>query len=268
MKKLELRNRKDEKIVGVLEKPAGKILGTFVIQHGWGGHRDKPTMQAIKDGCLAAGFQTFNFDTTNSFGESDGDFEKSTLGSFVEDFEDVANWAQYQEWFTGPLAVAGHSKGGYSAIKYAENYPGETSFVLAVAPVVSGKLSFEAHQENNPEELKKWETEKIVERIGKEGVVKRLHWHQMEERLKHNLLPDVEKITMPILLIVGSEDTSCPPKHIKILFDSIPSKEKQMNIMKGGPHSFYEASEQKECRDIIKDWLTTHANSSIRIQSK
>ena len=89
MKKLTLQNRKNQKIVGVLEVLDGEVKGTCIVQHGWGGHKDKPTVQTIKNAFLESGFQTFNFDTTNSFGESDGDFEKSTLGFFWEDLEDV-----------------------------------------------------------------------------------------------------------------------------------------------------------------------------------
>ena len=66
MEKLDLQNRKGLKIVGVLEKPSREIKGTCVVQNGWGGHKDKPTVQAMKNAFLEAGFQTFNFDTTHS----------------------------------------------------------------------------------------------------------------------------------------------------------------------------------------------------------
>jgi len=255
METIKLKNRKGLNIVGDLEKPAGEIRGTCIVQHGWGGHRKKPTIQTVKNAFLNAGFQTFIFDTTNSFGESDGDFEKSTLGQFAEDFEDVTKWAQEQEWFIGPLAVTGHSKGGYSAARYAEKYPDEVGYVVPIAPVVSGTLSFETHKKHKPEELKKWEEEGVLERVGKEGDIKRQHWYQMEERLNHDLLPDANKLTMPTLLIVGSEDTSCPPEHIKMLFDAIPDGNKEMYIIEGAPHSYYEKTEQDECRITIEEWL-------------
>lgn len=255
MQKITLQNRKGQKIVGDFEKPKGKIIGTCVVQHGWGSHRNKTTIQIIKNAFLDSGFQTFNFDTTNSFGESDGDFEKSTLGLFAEDFEDVTKWVQNQDWYTGSLAVTGHSKGGYSAVKYSEDYPQEVGLLLTVAPVVSGKFSFEANKKHNPENFKKWQEEGVLEIIGKEGDVKRQHWFQMEERLNHDLLPNAHKLTMPVLFIVGSEDSSCLPEHIKILFDEIPSENKQMKIIEGAEHSYHEKSEQDECKKIIEDWL-------------
>lgn len=258
MEKLTLQNRKGLKIVGVLEKPSGEIKGTCVVQHGWGGHKDKPTVQTIKNAFLAAGFQTFNFDTTHSFGESDGDFEQSTLGSFWEDLEDVTKWVQKQDWFVGPLALTGHSKGGYAVTRYAEEHPNEVDYLVPVAPVVSGKLSYEAHKKCHPEEFEKWKQEGVIERIGKEGDVKRQHWYQMEERLQHDLLPNAQKLTMPVLLVVGSKDESCFDQA-QILFDALPEGSKSIEIIEGAPHSYYEMSEQEACKNAIVNWLSKFA---------
>ena len=257
MQKIELTNRKGQKIVGVLEKPEGTIRGTCVVQHGWGGNRDKPTVQAMKSAFLESGFQTFNFDATNTFGESDGDYEKSTLGLHWEDLEDVVKWVQKQEWFKGPLALTGHSKGGYAVVRYAEEYPNEVSYLAPVAPVISGKLSFEAMEEREPRALKEWKEKGVREYVSeKTGKLKRNHWFQMEERLNHDLLPNAHKLTMPTLLIVGSKDTSCPEKHTRILFDAMPDGNKKIAIIDGAPHSYYEKPEQEDCISAIKDWLS------------
>ena len=255
MKKFEIKNRKGLKIVGVLEKSEGIIKGTCIVQHGWGGNRNKLTVQVIKNSFLESGFQTFNFDTTNSFGESDGDFEKSTLGSFYEDLEDVVKWVQKQEWFISPLALTGHSKGGYTILKYGEEYPEEVSYIVPIAPVVSGKLSFEKYEKNNPEELEKWNKDGFRIRIGKEGNVRKEHFYQMEERLNHDLIPKVSNLSMPILIIVGSKDDSCPLEHQEILFNAIPDGNKTLEVIEGAPHSFNEISEQERCKSIIKIWL-------------
>jgi alpha-beta hydrolase superfamily lysophospholipase len=254
MERLTLQNRKGLEIVGVLEKPSGEIKGTCVVQHGWGGYKDKPTVQAMKDAFLEAGFQTFNFDTTHSYGESDGDFEKSTLGSFWEDLEDVTKWVQEQGWFIGPLALTGHSKGGYAVTRYAEEHSEEVSYLVPVAPVVSGKMSYEAAKKYRPEEFEKWKRDGVIERIGKEGQVKRQHWYQMEERLQHDLLPNVQKLIMPVLLIVGSRDESCL-EQTEVLYEALPDGNKFIEILEDASHSYYEKPEQEACRKAIVNWL-------------
>ncbi len=256
MEKIELKNRKGQKIVGVLEIPKGEIKGTCIVQHGWGGNRNKPTVQAMKGAFLESGFQTFNFDTTNSFGESDGDYEKSTLGLHWEDFEDVTKWAQKQDWFVGPLALTGHSKGGYSAIRYAEEHPEEVSYVVPVAPVASGKMSFEAQKRYHPEKFKELKEKGVIEKIGKDGNIKRNYWFQFEERLQHDLFPNITKVTMPVLLIIGSEDTSCF-EQTEVLYNALPEENKEIKIIKGAPHSYYEVKEQEACKRYIRDWLVS-----------
>lgn len=255
MQTLTLQNRKGQKIVGDLEKPDGEIRGTCVVQHGWGGHRNKTTVQAMKKGFLESGFQTFNFDTTNAFGESDGDYEKSTMGLHWEDLEDVVKWVQKQEWYQGPLALTGHSKGGYAVARYAEEYPEEVDYLAPISPVVSGKLSFEAHKRKKPDELEHWKKAGVKEEKSRDGHTKRQHWFQMEERLQHDLLPNAHKLTMPTLIIVGSADQSCPPEHMEVLKNEMPEGKVEIAIVKDAPHSFYKESEQEECVQYIKNWL-------------
>jgi pimeloyl-ACP methyl ester carboxylesterase len=153
------------------------------------------------------------------------------------------------------LAVSGHSKGAYSAVRYAKEYPDDVGHVVAVAPVVSGKLSFEAHRENNLEELERWQREGVLTRVGSEGDVKVQRWSQMEERLNHDLLLNASKLVMPTLFITGSKDTSCPPKHIQQLFNVIPEGCKTFEIIENAPHSFHTKEEQQDCECIIEDWL-------------
>ncbi len=219
----------------------------------------------MKNAFLESGFQTFNFDATNSFNESDGDFEKSTLGLHWEDLEDVVKWAQKQDWFTGKLALTGHSKGGYAVVRYAEEYPKEVSLIVAVAPVVSGKLSFEIHRKIKPEELKEWKEKGVIETIAKDtGIVKRKHWFQMEERLNHNLIPKASKLTMPILLVVGEKDTSCPVEYMRILANALPIEtKKKIAMIKNAPHSFYEKQEQEDCKNTIKYWLKNYEKQEV-----
>jgi len=254
---LEFQNRKGQKIVGVIEKPDGEIKGTCVVQHGWGGNKERPTAQAIKNAFLESGFQTFNFDTTNSFGESDGNYEKSTLGLHWEDLEDVVKWVQKQDWYKGPLALTGHSMGGYAVARYAEEYPDEVSYLVPVAPVVSGKLTTEAHLHHDAEEFKKWEQNGVLitESSSIPGLIKKSPWKVMVEWQNHNLLLNASKIKMPTLLIVGSEDQNCPVEHIRKLFNAMPNGSKKMVVLAGAPHSYHRKSEQENCAEVIKSWL-------------
>ncbi|MCD8563955.1 MAG: alpha/beta hydrolase [Candidatus Pacebacteria bacterium] len=131
-----LYNRKGLMIIGDLHKPEQNIKGTCILQHGWGGTRKHATIQAMVRAFIENSIQVFVFDTTNSFGESDGDFEQSTLGLHTEDLFDVVDWVLSQDWFIGPLWLSGHSKGGYAVCRYAAAHPHSIDGVVALAPVV------------------------------------------------------------------------------------------------------------------------------------
>lgn len=257
MRKISLKNRKGQNMVGVLEMPEGEIEGTCVIEHGYSGHKEADHIQAIKNVFLENGFITFNFDTTNSFNESDGEFIDATLGLHHEDLEDVVKWAQKQEWFVKPLALTGHSMGGYAVARYAEDYSDEVDILVPVAPVVSGELDFEAFERFHPGELDTWKREgiRIQKSIGR-GLIKRMTWESMEERLNHDLLPDADKITMPTLLVVGSKDESCPSDHVEQLFKKISSENKAFKIIEGAPHTYRSEEDLESIRVIISEWLS------------
>ncbi len=263
MQKLELKNRKDQKIVGNLERPVGEVVGTCIVQHGYSGFKEQPSVQALKNAFLNNGFITFTFDTTNSFGESDGKFEDARLGLHAEDLEDVVAWAKEQDWFIKPLALIGTSMGGYSVLSYCEKYPEEIAYCVSHAPVVSGKLHKEAKEETEPGLLKEWEETgwRETKSSSKPDLVKRSPWDLMVEYMNHDLLPNAEKLTMPILLIAGTADTAVLTKHIKILFDAIPEGNKEMKVLEGLPHTPRAEEELNNLRTTIEEWVDVQSNS-------
>jgi dipeptidyl aminopeptidase/acylaminoacyl peptidase len=76
----------------------------------------------------------------------------------------------------------------------------------------------------------------------------------MEDRLKYNLLDNVDKLTMPVLLIAGELDESTPPKHQQLLFNKLPG-EKELHIIKNCPHTFREQDHLDEVYNILSNWI-------------
>ncbi|HEU0085458.1 MAG TPA: alpha/beta fold hydrolase [Candidatus Paceibacterota bacterium] len=260
MQKLELKNRKGQKIVGVLETPEGDSFGTCIIQHGYGGFKEQPSIQSMKTAFLHKGFQAFIFDTTNSFGESDGKFEDARLGLHAEDLEDVISWAKKQEWFKRPLALVGTSMGGYSVLSYAEKNPKEVSCCIAHAPVVSGKFLREGKEEREPGILKKWEESgwHETESVSKPGFIRRSPWDVMVEYMNHDLLLNTNALTMPVLIIGGTKDTSVLVKHLQILFNAIPEGNKEIKVVEDLPHTPRKEKELDDLRKVIEEWIDSN----------
>ncbi len=257
MEKISLQNRKGLKIVGLYKKPEGEIKGTCVLEHGWSGRKEASHILSIQEVFLEYGYQVFNFDATNSFNESEGRFEDSRLGLHYEDMEDVCKWVQTQEWFVGPLVLSGHSMGGYAAARYAEEYPEEVGGIAPIAPVVSGELTTESKERREPGMVARWKQEGFLvsESASTPGLIKRAPYAVHEEWLTHDLLPQAHKLTMPVFLLTGTEDESCPPDHIQKLFDAIPHQNKRFEIIEGAPHTYRTEEDLKVLRQKLGQWL-------------
>jgi len=260
MTRIELQNRKDQKIIGLLTKPEGDIKGTAVIQHGWSGKKEQKHVVAIQDAFLENGWQTFNFDSTNSFGESEGDFSESRLGLHYEDMEDVCKWVQQQDWYVSGLAISGHSMGGYATARYAEDHLEEVTLIAPIAPVVSGKLTGEAKERHAPGSTAKWKEEGVLisESATTPGLIKRAPYAVHEEWQNHDLLPNADKLTMPAFLLTGTDDTSCPPDHVQQLFDAVPHDNKVYEIIEGAPHTYVTEDDLLEVKNRLSRWLSTN----------
>lgn len=255
MEKVFIKNRKGQKIAVIVEQSDPQV-GLAFIMHGLGGFKEQDHISTYAEAFKDKGFTVIRFDTTNTFGESDGKYEEATITNYYEDLEDVIAWAGEQPWYQEPFVLAGHSLGGICTALFAENHPEK---VLALAPtstVVSGNLSAEAHKRDDPEAFAEWERTgwDAQESKSKPGIIKRLPWSHIVDRLKYDLLPELNKLTMPVLLIVGEHDTGTPPDHQQILFDALPGP-KEFHIIKGSPHTFRDKEHLKEVKDIFLKWI-------------
>ena len=59
---------------------------------------------------------------------------------------------------------------------------------------------------------------------------------------------------MPVLMMVGSEDTTTPVGHQQIFFDALTCR-KELHIIKNALHSFKEPNHLEETYQILANWL-------------
>ncbi|PIN87892.1 hypothetical protein COV12_01440 [Candidatus Woesearchaeota archaeon CG10_big_fil_rev_8_21_14_0_10_32_24] len=232
--------------------------GLVFVMHGLGGFKEQEHIKTFADAFKEEGFTIVCFDTTSTLGkgESEGKYEDATTTNYFEDLEDVIKWSSAQNWYEEPFWLVGHSLGGISTILFAEKYPHKVKALAPISTVVSGKISLESPIYEGNDILKKWQETgwRIEESKSQPGIFKKLKWSHIEDRLKYDILNEVNKLTMPVLLIVGDQDTSTPPKHQKILFDRLTG-EKEMHTIKGAPHTFKDKNHLAEIKAIFKSWI-------------
>jgi len=120
--KLTIKNRKNQN-VAVLVEEAENQKGLVFAMHGLSAYKEQAQLAVIAEAFRDNDYTVVRFDTTNTFGESDGNPEDATTTNYYEDLEDVISWAGSQSWYQEPFYLAGQSLGGFSAGFYAENFP-------------------------------------------------------------------------------------------------------------------------------------------------
>ena len=246
-----IKNRDANDICVLVERPETSDKLAFVM-HGLSGYKEQAHIRAMAEAFLDNDYTVVTFDTVHTFGESTGGlFEDATVTNYYADLEDVIKWAEIQDWYLEPFVLCGHSLGGISTALYAEKYPQKVKALAPISTVVSGKLSLET----KVDQLEEWQKTGIQITMSSDGKrEKRLKWSHMEDRLKYDLVTEAEKLTMPVLLIVGERDVGTPLEHQQILYDVLPGK-KELHIIQGAEHSFNQATEQQQLKQLVSTWI-------------
>ncbi len=256
MQKIYIENRSGQKIAVVIEQPKEQ-KGLAFVMHGLGGFKEQDHIRACVDTFIDSGYTTISFDTTNTYGESAGNYEDATVTNYFEDLEDVTLWASKQPWYQEPFILSGHSLGGMCSLLYTEKYPEKVRGLAPFSSVISGTLSIEGYKELRPQELKEWETSgwRVQKSVSKPGLIKRLKWSHMLDRLKYDVIPEARNIFVPVLLIVGTEDDITLPKHQQMLYDELPEGSKEIHLIQGAPHTFRDKEHISEMKNLLSSWL-------------
>ncbi len=251
-----IKNRHGLK-VAIVVKEVADAKGVVFIMHGLGSRKERPLLQLAAQVFNQIGITAVRFDATNSFNESEGNYENATVTNYYEDLEDVINWSKGQSWYQEPFWLMGHSLGGICVALYAEKFPQRVKALAPISTVISGKISVTSPT-YTPEVLADWEkTGWMIRPSSEDGTIRKLKWNHMADRMKYDLLQNVSKLTMPVLMLVGSEDKSTPPNHQQVLFDAL-STEKEMHIIEGAPHSFRDPKHLAEIETIFDSWIQKH----------
>ncbi len=246
-----IKNRKNQNISVLVEK-LDNPKGLAFVMHGLGGFKEQSHIETFAKAFRDNNYAVVRFDTTNTFGESDGDYAYATITNYFEDLEDVIEWSKDQDFYQEPFVLCGHSLGGISTALYSQKYPERIKALAPISTVVSGKLSIERYSQD---ELDEWEKTGWQTKLSSDGKrVKKIRYSHIVDRLKYNLLDDAHKLTMPVLIMSGELDESTPPKHQELLYNKLPGK-KEFHVIQNAPHTFKDEEHLNEVYSIFDKWI-------------
>jgi len=257
--KINIQNRHGLKLVIQVDTPENPKNLVF-IEPGQSGTIDQKHIKAFAEAFLENNYTVVRFDPTDSVGESGGALIDVTYTNYLEDLEDVINWARTRDWFKQPFALCGHSMGAQMVAWYAEHHPDEVLLVAPMAPVVNYDLYMTTL---DPKEKRQWQEKGYQESRSKSRpeLVKKVGWGVNESLKKYDIVPQAERLTMPVINIVGEKDRPCPIKHQQIFMDATAGSNKKLVTIAGAQHSYRNAEsdeydgELHEVRQALSVWL-------------
>jgi pimeloyl-ACP methyl ester carboxylesterase len=254
-----LFNRNGLKIVGDLYEAGQPCHGLVFVQHGLGGYRKQSYITTLSEALQNNGYTVVAFDSTNSFGESDGKLENATLSNHARDLEDVISWSKDQDFYQEPFSLVGHSLGGASVFLYTLHHPDKVK-TLAPLSMVTGYNAweevFKTYREN---EWKEWQTqgylEKSDQKIGKSG---RISTDFLEDLKLYDLVAQAHLIKTPVFMAVGSKDPTTPVKTQESIFQKLQLETQNVSafhIINEAGHTFDKDQDIKILTEKLYLWL-------------
>lgn len=232
-----------------LHIPEGASRGFAVVLHGLGGWREQSVVRAAATASCESGYTTLSFDASDGAVGPDADFPHSTTTGFLNDLEDVVAHAKEEGWCTvSSYILIGHSLGGMVASAYAATHAREVSRLVLIAPAVSWALYTKLFLPYGVW----WFLANTHKTPGPEGKILSLRREWLLDFFKHDMRRDQERITVPVLVILGEKDGVVGTEKALRAFTSGFTDSDFVLIPSAG-HTF--KGHEQNVADTIHTWL-------------
>ncbi len=216
---------------GMADKPAPAV----VVLHGWGANAEM--MLPLARPLQAAGLTILLIDARNHGASNADNF--SSMPRFAEDLDAAIAWLKIQpEVLSGQIAVIGHSVGAAAALLSASRHSD-------LAGVIS--LAAFAHPAAM---MRRWLANKHFPYFP-------LGWyvlHYVQHVIGHRFdaiapINTIARITCPILLVHGADDSTVPVSDAHAIFARRPDERVQLRVLPGEHDATDEL--ERHCDELI-----------------
>ena len=244
--------------------------GWVVLVHGLGEHSGRygKLISMLND----AGFGVYVFDWPGH-GKSPGKRGHTTIEQAMEIIDSISS-----EIGERPF-ILGHSLGGLTVIRYAETRPDRVRGVVTSSPALAkspktpgfmvalakllGRVAPGLTLSNgldprllsrNPDAVERYVKDPLVhDRIS--TALGKSTFENMERAHR-----EAGRISVPILILVGTGDVITPPEGSKRLFKELKVEDKTLREFKGAYHEIFEDPEWgDEFHRAVMEWLVAHS---------
>ncbi len=230
MEKISIPNSQGKAIAAVVhhsETPTNRLA---ILCSGYLDSKDYHGLVELAKTLTVQGYTVVRFDATGIW-DSEGSIEEYTMSQYLKDIASVLETMIYRQHYSHIL-LGGHSRGGVMAILYAAR-DARISSVLAIMPSTpSLSIQRRAPWEQNGFEVS------LRNLPDKTGTLEfRVPFSHVLDREQYDVLHDVNKLHVPLILLAGELDTVVPPDNVRQIFDAA-NEPKQFILMPGIGHDY------------------------------
>jgi len=245
----------------------------ILLIHGLGEHVLR--YKDVAEGLTPEGFSLLGFDLPGHGRSAGKRGHIRRFGDFISEVKEFRQFLETRELH--PIFVMGHSLGGLIAFHYGlTNPPGVKGFVLS-SPGLKVRMKVPAWKialgkafssmfpgftqdselppesiSTQPEEVEKYRSDPLVHsKITARFYVEMTH--AMEE-----VFQKAREFTFPVLIIQGEEDPLVDPEGAKMLFKTIGSSDKDLQLYPGSYHEVFHDRVREQAFHDVSRWLEKH----------
>jgi alpha-beta hydrolase superfamily lysophospholipase len=274
------RGSRARKLVWQSWSPAGdqQPKGVVTIAHGYGEHIGR--YEYVAERLNEAGFAVYGLDH-HGHGRSDGKKRgRITLGPAVADLDQLIVTVSKARNPKLPQFLLGHSLGGAIALRYAMAHQNRLTGLALSAPLaaVDGGNGLHTFARMLGMVLPGAPVSKVDPRlvsrdpmVVKAYIADPLNHHGpipagfARDMIVHvdSLARDVERITLPTLLMWGTSDRLCPPSGSELVAANIGSDDLTVKRYEGLFHEIMNEPERDRVLDDLVGWLGAHLPAAV-----
>lgn len=246
-----------QNLVGILHIPdglsyEGRAPG-IVMFHGFTGNKSEAhrLFVHVARSLCDSGFIVLRFDFRGS-GDSDGDFEDTTLPREVSDAERALSLLMRQRYIDrARVGVLGLSMGGRVAAILA-SMDARIRFAILYSPAL-GPLKERMLSRISREEVDKLDRGEAAE-VSPGFYLKKQFFETVDYIIPSSIM---SKVNIPILIVHGDRDQVIPVDEVRKCFDSIKgvNDRSELYIVMGGDHTFSKREHTREVIDKTLEWI-------------
>ncbi len=234
--KVEFKNSKGQKLVGILHIPDGE--GHFpaaIYVHGYRSDKNSRKTIDLSKTIPEQGLVFFRFDLSGR-GESDGKFEDTTVTQYIDDLRCAIDFISGLDVVdANKVGVIGNSLGGLVSLQEVSK-DNRIKCLVLLSPV--SKAPWKKVDEFTDENVTKWKRQGYIYTHSKRFGDMKINYGFYEDAQQYNDYSVYKNIKIPVLIMHGTEDEAVSFESAKKLNEYVDDVE--FITLRGANHNYSE----------------------------